>query len=169
MWSPLDSSVIFKHLAFITKHVWLLFLIYNIAQLIKFPINVSFWWNFEPVEICQKFSFLLTEASWDMSKIQHPADRLWLQEFFKSIINVILSLEQRGEATLVCGAECSESEIVRENYPNLCRLKIKKSNWQNMVINSNFCFEFIICIHILGQNKVQTNFEWSSKTLHIGK
>ena len=31
------------------------------AQLLKFPINVSFWSNFEPVEISQKFNFLLTD------------------------------------------------------------------------------------------------------------
>ena len=31
------------------------------AQLLKFPINVSFWSNFEPVEISQKFNFLLID------------------------------------------------------------------------------------------------------------
>ena len=29
-----------------------------IAQLVKFPIDVSFWSNFEPVKIFQKFNFL---------------------------------------------------------------------------------------------------------------
>ena len=31
------------------------------AELLKFPINVSFWSNFKPVKISQRFNFLQTE------------------------------------------------------------------------------------------------------------
>ena len=32
-----------------------------IAQFLKFPLNVSFWSNFKPVEISPKFNFLPTD------------------------------------------------------------------------------------------------------------
>ena len=32
-----------------------------IAQFLKFPLNVSFWSNFKPVEISEKFNFLPTD------------------------------------------------------------------------------------------------------------
>ena len=34
---------------------------FDYAQLVKFPIDVSFWSNFEPVKISQKFNFLPTD------------------------------------------------------------------------------------------------------------
>ena len=54
------------------------------------------------------------------TRAEHPMcqSRACCKDIIVGKQQFIPSRAQRGEATLVCRAECSESEIVRENDPH---------------------------------------------------